>query len=334
MRKELLLGLTIVMLFVISLSNALASTVTSIEFWYGGPLNTTYYTNDIPISVSVWAYYGGLVGTHPSQYIKYSLDNQPNVTLCDNCQQFYGVNITVPNGVHTLTYYGYCSNTQQDSCGDITEFSASIVFTVEPECCSNLGYGAAASTGDTQFPIFLYPGQTSKIFYLSVALRAQCYAFEMPFYCGAYDDLDGWITFTSPVPFNHSVDACHSEEWVYNWTDVYFQITVPEGTLPGTYSGSVLCDSNAGGGGPGMMVYVLSETTTTTITTTSTTTTIPCNCSELKEKVNTLEQEINNLKGRMTIVESAITSLKNYVNLIICQLLPKGLVKGMTCPVY
>jgi len=104
--------------------------VTSIEFWYGGPLNTTYYTHDIPISVSVWAYYGGLVGTHPSQYIKYSLDNRPNVTLCENCQQFYGVNMTIPNGVHTLTYYGLCIDTQQDSCGGITEFSASITFKV------------------------------------------------------------------------------------------------------------------------------------------------------------------------------------------------------------
>ncbi len=36
----------------------------------------------------------------------------------------------------------------------------------------------------------------------------------------------------------------------------------------------------------------------------------------------------------VTGLNNRITQLENYVNMIICQLLPKGLVKGMTCPVY
>ncbi len=74
--------------------------------------------------------------------------------------------------------------------------------------------------------------------------------------------------------------------------------------------------------------------TTTTVITTSTTTTIPCNCEELTERVETLEQEVNDLKTRASTIESIITSLKNYVNIIICQLLPKGLMKEVSCPVY
>jgi hypothetical protein len=50
---------------------------------------------------------------------------------------------------------------------------------------------------------------------------------------------------------------------------------------------------------------------------------------------------VNGLNNRLTTVEtsitgmlSRITQLENYVSMIICQLLPKGLVKGMSCPVY
>jgi hypothetical protein len=75
-------------------------------------------------------------------------------------------------------------------------------------------------------------------------------------------------------------------------------------------------------------------TTTTTAVTTTTTTTIPCNCQELTQRVGTLEQEVNDLKNRTLTIEDMIKSLKNYVNMIICQLLPKGLMKEVKCPVY
>jgi hypothetical protein len=49
--------------------------------------------------------------------------------------------------------------------------------------------------------------------------------------------------------------------------------------------------------------------------------------TELNNRITTVETSITGMLNR-------ITQLENYVNMIICQLLPKGLVKGMTCPVY
>lgn len=155
MRKVLLLGSTIVLMFAITLSSALAEPrIISAEFWWNLE-NKTYYTNNIPISLSVWDHIQEVgYGTGNSYYIKYSLDNQPNITLCDggNCYQYSG-SITVPNGVHTVTFYGYYENMRDIPC-DVTEFSNSITFTVLGTDSDGDGVPDAVDACPTTYGVF------------------------------------------------------------------------------------------------------------------------------------------------------------------------------------
>ena len=82
-----------------------------------------------------------------------------------------------------------------------------------------------------------------------------------------------------------------------------------------------------GGEIPTTTTTVPTTIVTTTATTTSTIITTTISYDELVERIEDLE-------NRTTTLESIVNSLKNYVNLIICQLLPKGLMKEVTCPVY
>jgi hypothetical protein len=55
---------------------------------------------------------------------------------------------------------------------------------------------------------------------------------------------------------------------------------------------------------------------------------------QTQEEVSILKTTISTIQGQILALESIINNLKYYVNLIICQLLPKGLMKEVSCPVY
>jgi len=55
---------------------------------------------------------------------------------------------------------------------------------------------------------------------------------------------------------------------------------------------------------------------------------------QTQEDVSILKTTILTIQGQISAFESIINNIKYYINLIICQLLPHGLVKGITCPVF
>jgi parallel beta-helix repeat protein len=85
--------------------------------------------------------------------------------------------------------------------------------------------------------------------------------------------------------------------------------------------------------------YIPGPTTTSTVPTTITTT-VPTTVTTTSTIITTtisydeLVERIEDLENRTTTLESIVNSLKNYVNKIICDLLPRGLMKDVTCPVY
>ena len=107
-------------------------------FWMVSPKSTTYNTTSISLSGSVWRQVlvcgdddrNGVgicvisYGIGWSDYINYSIDNNSNETFCTNCSS-YGTILTLPEGIHKITLYGY------NSAYNIAEFSSSVIFAIQ-----------------------------------------------------------------------------------------------------------------------------------------------------------------------------------------------------------